>query len=86
MWHMIACKMSASLLCLNWIKNGMIFYRISELMLATLIQRYDKNHSISRTREVFNWFRSKIVGIFGVAIYTEINKNKKRTTPNRSAI
>ena len=27
---------------LNWIKNEMISYRTSELMLATLIQRYDK--------------------------------------------
>ena len=27
---------------LNWIKNEMIFYCISELMLATLIQRYNK--------------------------------------------
>ena len=26
----------------NWIKNEMIYYRISELMLATLVQRYDK--------------------------------------------
>ena len=31
---------------LNWIKNEMIFYSISEFMLATLIQRYyKKNHS-----------------------------------------
>ena len=34
------CKISVSLSFLNWIKNEMIFYRISELMLATLIQRY----------------------------------------------
>ena len=43
MWHLTACKFSVSLSFLNWIKNEMIFYRISELMLATLIQRYDKN-------------------------------------------
>ena len=42
MWHLAACKISASLLLLNWIKNKVIFYRISKLMLATLIQRYDK--------------------------------------------
>ena len=36
------CKISVSLSFLNWIKNKMIFYRIFELMLATLIQRYDK--------------------------------------------
>ena len=30
----------------------MIYYRISQLMLATLIQIYDKNHFISRTREL----------------------------------
>ena len=41
--HLTACKISVSLLSLNWIKNEMIFfYRISELMLATLIQRSDK--------------------------------------------
>ena len=29
-------------LSMNWIKNEIIFYHISELMLATLIQRYDR--------------------------------------------
>ena len=56
MWHLTACKISFSLSFFNWIKNEMIFYRISELMiknemifyriselmLPTLIQRYDK--------------------------------------------
>ena len=42
MWHLTACKISVSLSFLNWAKNEMIFYRISEFMLATLIQRYDK--------------------------------------------
>ena len=42
MWHLTVCKISVSLSFLNWIKNEMILYRISELMLATLIQRYDK--------------------------------------------
>ena len=42
MWHMTAYKNSVSLAFLNWIKNEMIFYHISEFMLATLIQRYDK--------------------------------------------
>ena len=40
----------------------MIFYRISELtlatlMLATLIQRYDENHFISRTRDKLKFYR-----------------------------
>ena len=43
MWHLTACKISVSLSFLNWIKNVMNFYRISELLLPTLIQRYDKN-------------------------------------------
>ena len=42
MWHMTDCKISVSLPFLNWIKNEMIFDRIFELMLATLIQRYDQ--------------------------------------------
>ena len=36
MWHLTACKISVCLSFLNWIKNEMIFYRISELMLPTL--------------------------------------------------
>ena len=42
MWHLTACKISVNLLFLNWIKNDFFFYHISELMLATLIQRYNK--------------------------------------------
>ena len=30
MWHMTACKISVSLLFLNWIKNEMIFDPISD--------------------------------------------------------
>ena len=42
MWHLTACKISVSLSFLNWINNEMTFYRISEVMLATLIQIYEK--------------------------------------------
>ena len=42
MWHLTTCKISVSLSFLNGGKNEMIFNRISELMLPTLIQRYDK--------------------------------------------
>ena len=45
MCQVTACKTSVSLLILNWIKSD-FFYRVPELMLATLIQRYDKNHLI----------------------------------------
>ena len=38
MWHLTACKISVTLSFLN----EMIFYRICELMLPKLIQRYDK--------------------------------------------
>ena len=39
MWYLTAYEISVSLSFFNWIKNEMIFYRISfsELMLATLI-------------------------------------------------
>ena len=49
MWHLTACRISVSLSLLNWIKNEMIVYPISELMLPTLIQRYDylKKNQIS---------------------------------------
>ena len=54
MWHLTACKIYVCLSFLKWndflsylwINVEMIFYRISELMLPTLIQRYDKNHFI----------------------------------------
>ena len=48
MWHLTACKISVSLSYLKW--ND--FYRISELMLPTLIQRYDKNpfHFLSNSK------------------------------------
>ena len=39
MWHLTGCKISNCLLFLKW--ND--FYHISELMLPTLIQGYDKN-------------------------------------------
>ena len=39
---------------LNWIKNEIIFYRVSELMLATLIQRYDKKIISFQERQT-NW-------------------------------
>ena len=38
MWHLTACKISDSLSFLIEIKNKMNFYRISGLMLPTLIQ------------------------------------------------
>ena len=46
MWHLTACKVSGSPLVFELGQNEMIFYRISELMLPTLIQRYDKVISV----------------------------------------
>ena len=44
MWHQTACKISVSLTFLNWVKKwNVFFYHISDLMLATLIQRSDEN-------------------------------------------
>ena len=54
MWHLTAWKISVSLSFLNWIKKEMIFYRISEIMLATLIQRYLKKIISFQERET-NW-------------------------------
>ena len=43
MWNLTACKISVSHSFLNWIKKKWNdFYRISEIMLATLIRRCDK--------------------------------------------
>ena len=35
--HPTACKISVSLSFLNWIKNEMMFYRISRLMLVGVV-------------------------------------------------
>ena len=42
MWHLTAWKISGGLSFLNWIKNEMIFYHISELML-----QLDKKNEVS---------------------------------------
>ena len=50
MWHLATFKISVSLM-FEQKKKKRFFYRISELMLPTLIQRYDKtNYFISRTK------------------------------------
>ena len=54
MWHLTAWKISVSLSILNWIKKEMIFYHISEIMLATLIPRYLKK-IISFQEQETNW-------------------------------
>ena len=46
MWHLTAFKIPVSLSFLNWIKNEMIFFILTDLMFAILIQRFDKYHSI----------------------------------------
>ena len=62
-WHLIACEISVSSSILNF--HYYFFYCISELMLKTLIQRYNKKiiiiikifhfWSSSRTREELNY-------------------------------
>ena len=63
MWHLTACKISVSLLFLNWIKNEMALYRFSELMLASLIQRSDKNKIILfliQLQGLCFWFKVRV--------------------------
>ena len=57
MWHLTACKISSSLSFFNWIKNEMIVYCISELMLATLIQRYDKKSFCFKNERLIKFYR-----------------------------
>ena len=77
MWHLTACKISVGLSFLNWVKNEMLFfffffYQISELMLATLIQRCDKksfhfkNERLTEILQVVNLY----VGGEGVVYLT----------------
>ena len=44
MWHLTACKISVSLSFMNWIKNEMIFYCVSELFIVgKIISEKQKN-------------------------------------------
>ena len=56
MWHLTVCKILVSFLDQKW--NDL--YHISELMLATLIQRYDKNFifdPLQKTRDKLKFYR-----------------------------
>ena len=67
LWHLKACKISVSLSFFNWIKNKMIFNRISEVMLPALIQRYAKNHFIfknERLTEILQAFRCHMLWLY----------------------
>ena len=68
MWHLAACKISVSLSFLNWIKNEIFFYHISELILATLIHRYDKKKSFhfknEKLTEILQAIRCQILGLY----------------------
>ena len=80
MRHLTACKISVNLPVLNRIKNEMIFSGISELMLATIIQRYDKKSfhflSKSRTRDLLKFYR-----LSGATFYDCINTIYQFITP-----
>ena len=82
MWHLTACKISVSLLFLNWIKNGMIFYGFSELMLATLIQGNDKksfHFKNERLNEILHFFiciqHGFLANIFFFFFFTKPNNS-----------
>ena len=49
MWHLTAYKTSVSLLFLNWIKNEIIFYSSSELMLLIVddILKFLRKYSLT---------------------------------------
>ena len=68
------CQISDSLSFVNWIKNEMIFYLISELMLAALIQWYDKksfHFKNKRLTEILQAVRCRILRLYSyhISIY-----------------
>ena len=61
MWNLTACKISASLSFLSWIKNVMTFYRISGLMLAKKKKKkkkksfHFKNERLTENLQAVRW-------------------------------
>ena len=56
--NLTACKISASLSFLSWIKNVMTFYRISELMLAKRKKKksfHFKNERLTENLHAVRW-------------------------------
>ena len=68
MWHLTTCKISVNLSFLNWVRNEMSFYCISELKLATFIQRYDKKSFPFKNERLF-----EILQLSAVTFYDCIN-------------
>ena len=57
-------KISVSLSVFNWIKRLKEFHRISGLMSATLIQRYEKNYFISRSSDYLKSYRLSVTTFY----------------------
>ena len=61
MWHLTACKISVGLSFSNCIKNEMIFYRIFELMLATLKGNETIKDIVLKSKELYKqWILTQI--------------------------
>ena len=75
MWHLTACKISVSLV-FELDKNEMIFYRISKLILATLIQRYDNKSFRLKNERKWKFYR-----LSGATFYDCINTIYKFIKP-----
>ena len=77
MWYLTACKISVSLLFLNGTKTEMIFHPISELMLVTLIQKYDKKSFHFKNERL-----SEVLRLSDAIFYYCINKMDRRLIAN----
>ena len=67
MWHVTACKIPVSLSFFELNQNWNDIYGISELMLATLIQRYDKksfHFKDKRLTEILQAVRCHILWLY----------------------
>ena len=82
MGHLTVTKISVSLSFLNWIQTEIIFYRISELVLPTLIQRYDKKSFHFKNENNWN-FTGCQMPHFMIVLISYINLLKRNATLKR---
>ena len=72
MWHLTTCKISVSFSSLKWIKNEMIFYRISELMQHWIIKcLFLRNMEPLKPQKSWKWVAPNFVQVHEAVLKAE---------------